>query len=236
MRLHVTGEWPGPIVIRRGWSMARARPWNDDAVDVSLRLARGTHPFLKASARALAEMSGGAVFSPALFPTATRVWTDAGFGDHVRLDIMEHPLDGSYAGSGHPVRPAEEPDEAEVAHIDDQSFEGFWRIGDLGIKEALAATGRSTLLVADADAGVAGYAVVGAQLSRSFLQRIAVTPEHRGAGYGRALLARSMEWAAGQGARTMMLNLRPENTEARGFYERAGFVGSGEHLEVLRYH
>lgn len=235
MRLYVTGEWPGPVVVRRGWSMARARPWNDDATDVSLRLIRGTHPFLAAAARTLADMSDGAVFSPALYATATTVWEHAGFREHIRLEIMERRLDGPLPVSDHTVRPAEEADHALIALIDDQAFEGFWRIGDLGIKEALSATGRSVLLVAEDHSEVVGYAVVGAQVGRSFLQRLAVLPEHQGSGYGLSLLARSMEWALGLGIGTMMLNVRPENTQARDFYERAGFARSGEHLTVLRF-
>jgi ribosomal-protein-alanine N-acetyltransferase len=235
MRLHVAGEWPGPIVLRRGLSLARARPWNDDASDVSVRLARGTAAFLAAAAGTLAEMTGGGVFSPALYPTATTVWGDAGFREHVRLDIMERRLDGGYGEQQHPIRPAVDSDEAAITEIDERTFEGFWRIGELGIQEALTATSRSIMLVADAGSEVAGYAVVGAQFGRSFLQRIAVAPEHQGAGYGRSLLARSMEWASERGTGTMVLNLRTENEHARGFYERAGFVASGEHLTVLRF-
>jgi len=216
--------------------MARARPWNGDAVDVSLRLVRGTPPFLAEAARALADLSGGTVYSPALYASATRVWEKAGFREHIRLEIMERRLEGeALPSSDHTIRPAEEADQASVSRIDDRAFEGFWRIGDLGIEEAMSATSRSVLLVAEDTSGVVGYAVVGAQLGRSFLQRIAVLPEHQGAGYGQSLLAGSMEWATGHGTGTMMLNVRPENGQARDFYERAGFAASGEHLSVLRF-
>ena len=236
MRLYVTGDWPGPVEVRRGWSMARARPWNGDAVDVSLRLVRGAPPFLAEAARALADLSGGTVYSPALYASATRVWEKAGFREHIRLEIMERRLEGvALPSSDHTIRPAEQADQASVSRIDDRAFEGFWRIGDLGIEEAMSATSRSVLLVTENTSGVVGYAVVGAQLGRSFLQRIAVLPEHQGAGYGQSLLAGSMEWATGHGTGTMMLNVRPENGQARDFYERAGFAASGEHLSVLRF-
>ena len=238
MRLHVSGDWPGQVVVRRGWSMALARPWNGDAVDVSLRLVRGAHPFLAAAAGTLADLSGGTVYSPALYATATRPWEQAGFREHIRLEIMERRLEGALPSYEHMIRPAEEADQASVSRIDDRAFEGFWRIGDLGIEEAMSATSRSVLLVAEEaedTTGVVGYAVVGAQLGRSFLQRIAVLPEHQGAGYGQSLLAGSMEWATGHGTGTMMLNVSPENGQARDFYERAGFAASGEYLRVLRF-
>jgi hypothetical protein len=42
------GSWPEPIRLRRGWAKAEARPWNDATPDASLRIIRGSAPFVDA--------------------------------------------------------------------------------------------------------------------------------------------------------------------------------------------
>ena len=55
-RLHVDGVWPGPLSVRRGWSRAVARPWNDEAPDAAMRLIRGSHEFLGEASRRLGSL------------------------------------------------------------------------------------------------------------------------------------------------------------------------------------
>jgi len=82
---------------------------------------------------------------------------------------------------------------------------------------------------------VVGYAIVGTQLTVSFLQRVAVLPDRSGNGLGGALIRASMLWARSKGARTMILNVRPENTRAVDVYAREGFAHTGSALRVLRF-
>jgi predicted GNAT family acetyltransferase len=57
-------------------------------------------------------------------------------------------------------------------------------------------------------------------------------PAHRGAGHGRALLDALIGGAVADGSR-VTLHVNVANAGARAFYERCGFVGTGE-LEPLR--
>jgi GNAT superfamily N-acetyltransferase len=55
-----------------------------------------------------------------------------------------------------------------------------------------------------------------------------VTPEARGRGFGRELVAAVEEWASEQGSPRVVLWLKPENVQARTLYERCGYRATGE--------
>ncbi|MGH8952920.1 MAG: GNAT family N-acetyltransferase [Acidimicrobiia bacterium] len=234
-RLHLEGVWPDPVTIRRGWAKAVARPWNDEVPDATIRLERGSSDFLRATAEHLGPMGSGTVYSPALYPTAARVWSRAGFSRFGLLDVMERPLGTDSPQPEHPIEALDAPDWEEVVDLDRLAFEGFWRMSEAGLVEAMRSTPRSVVLLAHLDRRLAGYALVGAQMSVSFLQRVAVAPGHTGRGIGTSLVRASHEWALRSGARTMVLNLRPENDRARDLYEKEGFSSSRTSLELLRF-
>ncbi|MBR4224634.1 MAG: GNAT family N-acetyltransferase [Oscillospiraceae bacterium] len=56
-------------------------------------------------------------------------------------------------------------------------------------------------------------------------------PEHMGKGYGTALLHRCMEELRGMGYENVLLWVLEDNTQARCFYEKNGFVLSGDVLD-----
>ena len=80
-----------------------ARPWNDDFPDPAVRLERGSHEFLRAVAELLGPRESGIVYSPALYPSATRVWTSAGFTLFRLLDVMELVLGTEIGAPEHEV-------------------------------------------------------------------------------------------------------------------------------------
>ena len=198
-RLHVDGVWPGPVTVRRGWSKAVARPWNDDVLDAALRLERGSSEFLRSAAEMFAAKGSGAVYSPALYPEATRVWSKAGFDSFGHLDVMEMPIGPSITPPRHQIQAARDPAWGSLVALDRLAFEGFWRMGEAGLVEAMRATPRSVVLEARLDDELAGYALTGAQTMLSFLQRVAVAPEFTGQGVGTSLIRASLAWAAARG-------------------------------------
>ena len=233
--LHLEGVWPAPVTIRKGWAKASARPWNDDVPDATVRLERGSSEFLHAVAGYLAPLGSGSVYSPALYPSAARVWARAGFDRFSRLVVMEGVLEGGSPVPEHSIQSSDDADWSEVVRVDRLAFDGFWRMSQAGLLEAMRTTPRSVVLHARFDRHLAGYALVGSQMSLSFLQRVAVDPDFSGRGVGTSLVRAAKIWARRSGARIMVLNLRPGNEKARHLYEREGFKASDTGLQLLRF-
>lgn len=234
-RLHLEGEWPGTVTIRRGWARATARPWNDDGPQTALRLERGSSEFLRSAAEHMVARGNGGVFSPALYPDAVRVWDRAGFRSFADLDVMEGPVGRRSARPAHAVSQVRSPNWPDLVAVDNTAFEGFWRMNRLGLLEAMSATPRSTVLQVDDGGSPVGYALVGTQMATAFLQRVAVDPAFSGRGLGTSLVRASLGWAAKMGARAMVLNVRPDNPRARDLYLREGFDLTGARLSLLRF-
>jgi len=74
---------------------------------------------------------------------------------------------------------------------------------------------------------VVGYAVVWCILDQGEIANIAVAPSCRGRGWGRLLLDRMTEVAAGRGVRSLYLEVRISNHAGRGLYAAAGFEQVG---------
>jgi ribosomal protein S18 acetylase RimI-like enzyme len=212
-----------------------ARPWNDEIPDPALRLERGSHEFLRAVAELLGPRGSGPVYSPALYPSATKVWTSAGFTLFRLLDVMELTLGTDMRRAEHVVEATTAPDWRALVAIDRLAFDGFWRMSEAGLVEAMKATPRATVLTARVEDEFAGYSLVGSQLTASYLQRVAVAPSFAGQGIGGSLVRASAEWASKRGSRALVLNLRPENDRARRLYEREGFQTRETPLHLLRY-
>lgn len=233
--LHIDGSWPDASVYRRGWAKATARPWNDVTGDGTIRLERGRAEFLRLVSADVAGRVQGTVYSPALFGSATRVWRRAGYESHLEMDVLERPLRGLLFEPTSGTTLEDTPDIEELLRVDRQAFEGFWGMSELGLAEAMSATPVSVAILRRDGEDLVGYALVGAQATVSFLQRIGVVPQAEGSGVGSALLEASIDWARARGTRSMVLNVRPGDSRARSFYERNGFKPTGTKLQILRF-
>jgi ribosomal-protein-alanine N-acetyltransferase len=220
----------------RGWGRARARPWNTDSSEALVRLERGTSTFLKAVSVKLERVGVLTTYSPALYPAGARVWERTGYEPAHRLQIMERPVGPVLPPPNGEVAQAEVPDWDLLHEIDEQAFEGFWRMSRHGLIEAATATRSSGVLTAGSNGAIDGFAIVGSMGIGSYLQRIAVRPSASGAGLGADLVRAALLWARRQGARGMLLNVRPENDRAIRLYERAGFTDTGAQLVVMERH
>jgi GNAT superfamily N-acetyltransferase len=148
---------------------------------------------------------------------------------------MEGVLEGGSPVPEHSIQSSDDADWSEVVRVDRLAFDGFWRMSQAGLLEAMRTTPRSVVLHARFDRHLAGYALVGSQMSLSFLQRVAVAPGYAGRGVGASLVRSALQWALRSGARVMVLNLRPENFGARRLYEREGFKAGDTALQLLRF-
>ena len=113
--------------------------------------------------------------------------------------------------------PADIPD---VMRIERQSFGMPWQESTF---RALMRRPSASLLTAEADGAVVGFAVLWFSADEGELGDLAVDPGHRGRGIGWMLLGRSIEEARLRGARTLYLEVRESNEAARALYETAGF-------------
>lgn len=81
-----------------------------------------------------------------------------------------------------------------------------------------------SMWVAETEAGIAGFAAIDAP-ARS-VWALFVDPHSEGAGIGRALHYRMLEWAWEQGIRRLSLSTQ-DGSRALDFYERAGWTRAG---------
>ncbi|MBN2333044.1 MAG: ribosomal protein S18-alanine N-acetyltransferase [Deltaproteobacteria bacterium] len=75
---------------------------------------------------------------------------------------------------------------------------------------------------------VCGYICFHCCLDEASLLKIAVHPEKRRQGFASALLQKMMASAAGEGVRTIHLEVRPSNTAAVRLYQSFGFSCQGK--------
>ena len=84
----------------------------------------------------------------------------------------------------------------------------------------------AALLVGELDGRVAASVMVGQDGHRGWLYYLACDPDHRGRGFGRAMVAAAEEWLSAQGMPKVHLLVRETNTAVQGFYERLGYARS----------
>ena len=94
------------------------------------------------------------------------------------------------------------------------------------VREELAGDHRR-YIVLDVDGVVCGYAGLLVLGSDGDIQTIAVAPELRGGGHGRALMNELLDEAARRGATQVFLEVRADNPPARGLYTSLGFTEIG---------
>ena len=82
------------------------------------------------------------------------------------------------------------------------------------------------MLVADADGAVVGICTVYLDIEsvrfgrRAWVEDLAVSPDHRSAGHGKALLDAAKDWARERGATHLELDSAEVRADAHRFYER----------------
>ncbi len=74
---------------------------------------------------------------------------------------------------------------------------------------------------------IVGYAGLFLVVPEADVQTVAVAPDERGRGTGRALLAELVDRARRQGARVLRLEVRADNSSALGLYGASGFMVDG---------
>lgn len=122
------------------------------------------------------------------------------------------------------IRKLESSDLAAVLAIEQQAMAHPW--SEPQLREEREAVG-GVSLVAEADRQVCGFAFFRTCAPESELLRLAVAPDRRNQGMGRALLDQALDAFARQGYSSCFLEVRSSNAQARRLYAKAGFVQVG---------
>jgi len=128
--------------------------------------------------------------------------------------------------------PAADGEFVEITDADVEQVVELWRTCGLtrpwndpyvDIAEARAGDG-STVLVARAGGRLAATAMAGYDGHRGWLYYVAVAPEQRGTGLGRAAVVAAEAWLVARGVRKIQLMVRTANEDVLGFYGRLGYT------------
>src|SRR5215469_6827836 len=94
--------------------------------------------------------------------------------------------------------------------------------------QKLIQRGHSAWIVVEGNHHVCGFLVVRAVAGQGEILNLAVDPAHRRAGHASALLQRAVAEFQGHNITNIFLEVRASNSAAISFYQRHGFVRTGE--------
>jgi ribosomal protein S18 acetylase RimI-like enzyme len=98
-----------------------------------------------------------------------------------------------------------------------------WNDPDADLAVALRGPSSTVLAALDGER-LAGTAMVGHDGHRGWVYYLAVAPDARRSGVGRALMAAAEEWLREREVPALNLMVRSENAAALGFYDRLGYT------------
>jgi ribosomal-protein-alanine N-acetyltransferase len=230
-------------VVRCGTGRVRVGPWRGHPHIAHLSPFPGRPPDEGAVAEVLRGLAGQGyreVLTSALARAEQDAFLSAGFEVHERLHLLRHDLRPEHLPPATAprarvrLRRARRADRPRVLGVDSDAFTAFWRLDETGLVDALSATPVVRFRVApEARRSISGYAVWGRAGPVSYLQRLAVDPDHQGRGIGTALVVDGLAWSRRRTVDHVLVNTQEENATALALYEKLGFERQAHGLAVL---
>ena len=82
----------------------------------------------------------------------------------------------------------------------------------------------AAMLAGRDDSGIVASVLVGHDGHRGWVYYVAVDPDCRHKGYGRAIMDAAEEWLRLRGIEKLQLMVRPDNSQVQAFYQSLGYV------------
>jgi ribosomal protein S18 acetylase RimI-like enzyme len=184
-----------------------------------------------------AQMAGyEEMLTSAVGPAEEEPFVEARFTVRARLHLLSCAVADEPPAPQVTVTRVTRRERPDVLALDNAAFAPFWRLGTVGLRDALHATPirqfRATHGGPD-EPVLTGYAITGLASGHGYLQRVAVHPDARRRGLGRALVADAMGWLWRNGATRAYVNTQLDNTRALALYQSFGFELLPTGLSVL---
>ncbi len=218
-----------------GWARAQSWRGRHDVAQLLLGERVPTDPSAIGSCLATLRRAGyTTVVTTAMPPGDAVSFVDAGFELRERLHLLEHDLDTLPVPRSDPLRlrRAWRADRPSVLALDRLAFDEFWRLEEQGLREALQATPAVRFRIGEPGGShpvaahrfeASAYAITGRAGRQGYLQRIAVHPDDRRHGWGRALVLDALRWLRRHDVRRALVNTQWTNDSAVALYESCGF-------------
>lgn len=129
------------------------------------------------------------------------------------------------------IRTVSAHDLPELSTLDTSVFEPPYQLASGELIEYMVTTGY--FVVATQDEHLVGYACADVMGSEGQIIRLAVHPDTRRQGVGRALLNGALTYCQANGARSVIVNTQESNQASLTLYEGMGFRRVGQRIPVL---
>lgn len=177
--------------------------------------------------------------SGVLFPDAAALFGDLGFHTADSLALLELPkaqLTGITPNpvnvDGNRVAQIGVFDRSQVVDVDQAAFGPTWGYDRRTIRSMRAATPLFRARCVRRERRIAGYLMAGIGDRTGYIQRLAVSPDHRRAGIAKDLVSDSLIWMNEHSVNSVLVNTGLHNEPALRLYQKLGFKIRPEVLTV----
>lgn len=124
------------------------------------------------------------------------------------------------------IRTAEKKDIEDIARIENSCFSVPWSLD--AIEQEICENKLAKFFIAcDGEDNVVGFIGIWTLIDECQINKVAVLPEKRKLGIGKAILNHVLKLTREQGIKSWYLEVRESNIAAQALYESAGFSGVG---------